>query len=529
MSAAALYRVVADRQPTLLLDEADTYLGNTIAKQHEDLRGLINAGHRRGATVYRGEVSGKTVKVVEFPAFAACALAGIGDLPDTILDRSVIVAMKRRAPDEHVEPFRERLVRPRRRDCSATASQHGPPSTSTRSATPGPRCRDGIIDRAADVWEPLIAVADRAGGDWPERARHAAVALNNARAERDPSLGVQLLADCRRIFAEHDVDRLTTETLVKRSSSSTNHPGATCAASRSTPAGSPDGSASTTSGPATTASTTASARATGSKTSTTHGRATSHPLRMLRMLRHPERETGAEAGRGCCPIRGEPGVRPTQQQRLWPFAHLYPRGRATRATRATERGAVLRPTELSVAAQSGLVLLHSARRRQRRRSWRPVRRPRPRRTTRPHRHARARRGHSVTLLHPCTCGTLIPQQQKNCGCRNTTPNRRARSTSAYQLARAQTRKRDRHRCTRCGSTITLEVHHIVPLSEGGSLTALANLETRCTTCHAKAHNGFLRDDFPHPITGFREKHSNCGMLGAKETRSGASVSANVPA
>ena len=67
MSAAALYRVVADRQPTLLLDEADTYLGNTVAKQHEDIRGLINAGHRRGAMIYRGEVSGKAVSVVEFP------------------------------------------------------------------------------------------------------------------------------------------------------------------------------------------------------------------------------------------------------------------------------------------------------------------------------------------------------------------------------------------------------------------------------------------------------------------------------
>jgi len=65
LSAAALYRVVADKQPTLLLDEADTYLGNLVSKQHEDLRGLINAGHRRGAMVYRGEVSGKQVKVVE--------------------------------------------------------------------------------------------------------------------------------------------------------------------------------------------------------------------------------------------------------------------------------------------------------------------------------------------------------------------------------------------------------------------------------------------------------------------------------
>ena len=127
------------RQPTLLLDEADTYLGNTVAKQHEDIRGLINAGHRRGATTYRGEVSGKKVTVVEFPAFAACALAGIGDLPDTILDRSVIVPMKRRAPDEHVEPFRERLVKheaEKLRDRPAAWAE----STPTSSATPGPKC-----------------------------------------------------------------------------------------------------------------------------------------------------------------------------------------------------------------------------------------------------------------------------------------------------------------------------------------------------------------------------------------------------
>jgi hypothetical protein len=213
MSAAAMFRVVADRQPTLLLDEADTYLGNTIAKQHEDIRGLINAGHRRGAMTYRGEVSGKSVNVVEFPAFAACALAGIGDLPDTILDRSVIVAMKRRAPDEHVEHFRERLVRPGaeklRERLEAWASSN---LDTLRDAWPD--MPDTIVDRAADVWEPLVAIGDGAGGHWPERARTAAVALNKARAERDPSLGVHLLADCHRVFFDRNVDRLTTEELV---------------------------------------------------------------------------------------------------------------------------------------------------------------------------------------------------------------------------------------------------------------------------------------------------------------------------
>ena len=73
----------------------------------------------------------------------------------------------------------------------------------------------GISDRAAYVWEPLPAIADQAAGRWPERARQAAVALNNARAQRDPSLGVQLLADCQRIFTTKGIDRLTSEDLIE--------------------------------------------------------------------------------------------------------------------------------------------------------------------------------------------------------------------------------------------------------------------------------------------------------------------------
>jgi hypothetical protein len=214
VSAAALYRVVAKGQPTLLLDEADTYLGLTVAKQHEELRGLINAGHRRGAVVYRAEVAGKGVNVVEFPAFAACALAGIGDLPDTILDRAVVVAMKRRAPHEHVDHFRERLVQPvaeQLRDRLASWAELN--LEQLRGLYPD--MPDGIVDRPADVWEPLVAIADLAAGHWPHTAREAALLLNQARAERDPSLGVQLLSDCRRIFDERHVDRLTTEALLE--------------------------------------------------------------------------------------------------------------------------------------------------------------------------------------------------------------------------------------------------------------------------------------------------------------------------
>jgi hypothetical protein len=213
MSAASLYRVVAEKRPTLLLDECDTYLGTSIAKQHEDLRGLINAGHRRGATVYRCEVAGKTVRGVEFPAYAPAALAGIGDLPDTILDRSVIVAMKRRAPNEQLERFRDRDARHRTEPVRDSLAEWTAANLD-RLRDAIPEMPDEITDRAQDVWEPLVAIADAAGGDWPELARAAAVNLNRARAERDPSLGVQLLADCRRIYTNRNLDRLSTEDLV---------------------------------------------------------------------------------------------------------------------------------------------------------------------------------------------------------------------------------------------------------------------------------------------------------------------------
>jgi hypothetical protein len=212
ISASSLFRKVSEGKCTLLLDEADTYLSPRRAQDHEDLRALVNAGHRRGAVAYRCVVD-KGVKVEEFPAFAPCAIAGIGDLPDTILDRSIVVAMKRRAPHEKVEPFRRRAAAatllPLRDGLAAWASR-------ARYALEDawPVMPDGIVDRAADVWEPLVAIADEAGGDWPERARRAAVTLNAARQQRDPSLGVRLLADVRRVFDDTGADRISTDDLL---------------------------------------------------------------------------------------------------------------------------------------------------------------------------------------------------------------------------------------------------------------------------------------------------------------------------
>jgi Protein of unknown function (DUF3631) len=188
--------------PTILYDEIDTVFGPK-AKDNEEIRGLLNAGHRRGAVAGRCVVRGKVVETEEISAYGAVAIAGIGHLPHTILSRCVVVKMRRRAPDEQVEPFRRRIHGPegealRDQLCMWAAGI----ADRVKKVLPATVMPEGIQDRAADLWEPLLAVADAAGGDWPSRARVAAVTLVTLLREANPSLGVRLLADLRQVFGE---------------------------------------------------------------------------------------------------------------------------------------------------------------------------------------------------------------------------------------------------------------------------------------------------------------------------------------
>ena len=106
VSPAYLFRRVADENgpPTMLFDEIDTVFGPK-AKENEELRAFLNAGHRRGAVAGRCVVRGNTVETEDLPAYCAVAVAGLGWLPDTILSRSVIVRMRRRHAGETVVIF----------------------------------------------------------------------------------------------------------------------------------------------------------------------------------------------------------------------------------------------------------------------------------------------------------------------------------------------------------------------------------------------------------------------------------------
>lgn len=196
MSDAALFRVIDDRKPTVLIDEVDTIFGSR-AREREDLRGLLNAGYRRGAPVYR--MGGpKMTELQSFQTFCPKLLAGLGSLPETLASRCITIAMRRKARSESAERFRERDARDNSGSLVERLGSLATHADSLRDARP--KLPDALSDRAQDVWEPLLAIADLAGGVWPDRARCAAVALSTGEATGDDSLGIQLLADIREVF-----------------------------------------------------------------------------------------------------------------------------------------------------------------------------------------------------------------------------------------------------------------------------------------------------------------------------------------
>lgn len=211
-SPSALFRLLQDRRVTLLFDEVDTiFQRRGTADANEDLRALLNAGYRRGASIPR--CVGPRHEVAQFPVFAAVALAGLGDMPDTIMSRSIIIRMRRRAPHEIVEPFRRRDHAPDGHEIREELAAWCADALS-RLADARPDLPNGISDRPADVWESLLAIADEAGGDWPDRARDACLHLVEAAKDRKQSLGVRLLADLRTIFG--DALALPTKTILSR-------------------------------------------------------------------------------------------------------------------------------------------------------------------------------------------------------------------------------------------------------------------------------------------------------------------------
>ncbi|QNP70843.1 DUF3631 domain-containing protein [Streptomyces roseirectus] len=213
-SANALYRLVEATEglPTLLFDEIDTVFGPK-AGDNEPVRGFINTGHRRRGKALR--CVGENQTPSWFASFCAVAMAGLGSLPETILDRCVIVRMRKRAPNETVEPYRERI---HEKEGHALRDRLAKWADTVRDDVSGawPTLPEGLSDRPADVWEPLLAVAEAVGGDWPERARAACLEMLKAADDTDEfSLGIRLLTDLRDKLFSAGAERIATSVIIE--------------------------------------------------------------------------------------------------------------------------------------------------------------------------------------------------------------------------------------------------------------------------------------------------------------------------
>lgn len=211
-SEAAMFRKIAKDRPTLLLDELDAIFG-TSTERTEPLRAILNGGNRPGSAVAR--CVGENKNVEDFSIYGAKVLAGIDSghrIPDTIRDRAVMIQMQRKTKAESVERLRYRIAKseaePIRNGLAAWAAEDA--TDLLREAEPAIPSELG--DRAAEAWEALLAIADLAGGEWPDRARQAARALSGSEDSEAQTLGSLALGVTRRAF--DGVDRVATADLL---------------------------------------------------------------------------------------------------------------------------------------------------------------------------------------------------------------------------------------------------------------------------------------------------------------------------
>lgn len=205
ISPAALFRSIDSWQPTLLIDEADTFM-----RENEELRGIINCGHTRDSA-YIVRVFGDDHTPRRFNVWGTKALAGIGKLPETIMDRAITLELRRKKPEEAVERLRH--INPDIFKILAKKLSRFSQDYSDKVQHAKPTLPDTLNDRAQDNWEPLFAIAEIAGEEWLQLARAAALKIS-INSDQSESIGVQLLFDIQEIYEPQCIDRFTTSELI---------------------------------------------------------------------------------------------------------------------------------------------------------------------------------------------------------------------------------------------------------------------------------------------------------------------------
>ncbi|RQW87939.1 MAG: DUF3631 domain-containing protein [Geobacter sp.] len=218
ITPSALFRSIDLWKPTLLIDETDACL-----KDNEELRGLINCGHTRDSA-YTIRCVGDDHTPTKFNVYGAKALSGIGHVADTLMDRSIILELRRKLPHESVDRIRH--AEPGLFDDLRSKLARFADDNSEQVRLARPNLPPSLNDRAQDNWEPLLAIAMIAGGDWLNTATATALKLSGGES-LSLSIGTELLADIQEIFERKQVDRISTAELIKELVSDDEKPWAT--------------------------------------------------------------------------------------------------------------------------------------------------------------------------------------------------------------------------------------------------------------------------------------------------------------
>ncbi len=207
-TTAALFRAVELWKPTVLIDEADTFI-----RENEELKGLVNAGHTR-ANAFVLRVVGDNHEPRLFNVWGAKAFAGIAlekHLPNATMSRAILFELRKKLRHEQVTRLRH--AEPGLFDSIASKLARFALDYSQQIRLARPALPDELGDRAQDNWEPLLAIAGCAGTAWMQRAKVAALKLSGA-VEKIPSTGNELLADIKEVFENKDIQKISTADLI---------------------------------------------------------------------------------------------------------------------------------------------------------------------------------------------------------------------------------------------------------------------------------------------------------------------------
>jgi hypothetical protein len=206
VSPSVVFRTIDKYTPTFLIDEADTFM-----KQSDELRGIINSGQSREEGFVIRNV-GDLHEPHRFSTFGPKAIALIGTLASTIMDRSFVIKMRRKDKSEKVDRLKAKDRFPELfRHCARWAQDSLEQLKAADSEEPA-----NLNDRAFDNWFLLLAMAEAVVGEWPQRARKATTALSGEGVNEDDSIKVQLLIDIRDILEEWERPHIPSADLVEK-------------------------------------------------------------------------------------------------------------------------------------------------------------------------------------------------------------------------------------------------------------------------------------------------------------------------